>query len=80
MQAGIKHIPWVGSRIPMTVEWNSGGLIASTPDEWHTNLRQLLLDEEARTNLGQEGHDKSVHRELNEMVRNLEESNHTGDQ
>ena len=67
MQAGIKHLPWVASHLPMSVEWNAGGLLAASLDEWHTNLRQLLLDEESRVRLGEAGYQKAVTRELNQM-------------
>lgn len=67
MQAGIKRLPWVGSKLPMTVEWNAGGLIASTQDEWHTNLRQLLLDDDTREKLGEMGYQKAKDRELSQM-------------
>ncbi len=68
MQAGIKHIPWVGSRLPMVVEWSAGGLISATPDEWHTNLRQLVMDEVAREHLGNQGYQKSARREVDQML------------
>jgi tetratricopeptide (TPR) repeat protein len=69
MQAGIKKIPWVASRNPMTVGWGAGGLLATTPEEWHTNLRQLVIEEDARIHLGEAGYEKARLRELESMKK-----------
>jgi hypothetical protein len=67
MQAGIKHIPWVSSRLPMALAWDAGGLIAATTDEWHTNLRQLVMDENVREHLGNGGYNLAKSREVDLM-------------
>lgn len=68
MQAGVKYLPWIGSRLPMTMEWNAGGLLASSLDEWHTNLRQLVMEDETRQKLGEAGFQKAKTREAAYMV------------
>jgi tetratricopeptide (TPR) repeat protein len=55
MEAGVRGIPWIASPIPAHMKWSAGGLIANTPDEWHTYLRQMVLDSELRLTLGQAG-------------------------
>jgi hypothetical protein len=64
MEAGIKRIPWISSPNPASQDWRSGGLIAKTPDEWHTFLRQLVLDENLRSNLGKVGRVKAEEYEV----------------
>lgn len=55
LEAGMMGIPWIASPIPAYVEWHAGGLIASDANEWHTCLRQLVLDANLRSALGQAG-------------------------
>jgi tetratricopeptide (TPR) repeat protein len=69
MEAGVKRLPWVGSRIPSFMEWNSGGLLADTLEEWHTNLRQLVMDGEMRLKIGDAGCRKAQQREM-QLVKN----------
>lgn len=64
MEAGVKRIPWVGSRIPSFIEWNTGGLLADSLEEWHTNLRQLVMDVDMRIKLGDSGIRKAQQREM----------------
>lgn len=66
--AGIKQIPWVASKTASALEWNSGGLTASTLEEWHTNLRQLVMDAELREKLGKAGYRKSMGRETEQLI------------
>lgn len=64
MEAGVKRLAWVGSRIPAFLDWNNGGLLADTLEEWHTNLRQLVMDSEMRAKLGDAGCRKTQQREM----------------
>jgi hypothetical protein len=67
MEAGIRGIPWVASPIPAYQSWNAGGLLADTPEDWHTHLRQLVLDEGLRAALGQAGRSLAEGRKLNRL-------------
>jgi hypothetical protein len=73
MQAGVKHLSWVASRVPMTASWNAGGLLATSIDEWHTNLRQLVMDEDVRIKLGEAGYQKARTRENESMSQKWRE-------
>ncbi len=53
--AGERGIPWVASPLPEVVNWEKGGLMVNSVDEWHTYLRQLVLDDELRHTLGETG-------------------------
>jgi glycosyltransferase involved in cell wall biosynthesis len=64
MEAGIKRIPWLASPVPAFQDWKAGGLLANTLDEWHTYLRQLVMDKDLRTSLGEAGRQHSAHREM----------------
>ncbi len=55
MEAGLKSIPWIASPIPAFQEWAVGGLIATQREEWHTHLRQLVMDAGLRRSLGSQG-------------------------
>jgi len=68
LYAGIKHIPWVASKISSSLEWNSGGLISSSIEEWHTNLRQLVMDADLRNKLGEAGYTKAMSREVEGII------------
>jgi hypothetical protein len=63
LESGLRGIPWVASPIPPFMEWNVGGLVANTPDEWHTHLRQLVLDANLRITLGWTGHEMAKSRD-----------------
>jgi len=67
LEAGICRAPWLASPIPAFVSWEAGGLIATSPDEWHTNLRQLIVDQDLRAALGQAGHQKAQSRRINRL-------------
>ena len=67
MEAGIRRIPWVASPIPAYLEWGAGGLIARSAEEWHTHLRQLILDAGLRTTLGLAGRGKAEGREMSRL-------------
>lgn len=68
MEAGVRRIPWVASPLPSFLAWGIGGLIANTPDEWHTHLRQLVMDPTLRISLGQEGRLKAEEREMGRLA------------
>ena len=69
MEAGVRSIPWVASPIPAFIAWGAGGLIANSLDEWHTHIRQLVLDSNLRYSLGREGHQKAEEREMGRLGR-----------
>jgi hypothetical protein len=66
VEAGAKGIPWAASPVPAYVTWQAGGLIAATLDEWHTILRQMILDADLCRTLGMAG---KQHAEIREAVR-----------
>lgn len=65
MEAGAKGIPWIASDIPSFQHWKKGGVISETLDEWHLNMRHLVVDEELRRRLGREGRQAAEAREMN---------------
>ncbi|MCI0520737.1 MAG: tetratricopeptide repeat protein [Chloroflexi bacterium] len=67
LEAGMQGIPWVASPTPAYLEWREGGLIANTPDEWHTHLRQLVLDANVRATLGWTGGQKARQRSASQL-------------
>ncbi|RCK71672.1 MAG: Glycosyl transferase, group 1 [Anaerolineae bacterium] len=69
MDAGGRGIPWLASPSPAAVNWASGGLIAHSLDEWHTYLRQLVLDNDLRVSLGNAGGRQVQLRSLNLQSR-----------
>ena len=69
MDAGGRGIPWLASPFAAAVNWASGGLIANSLDEWHTYLRQLVLDNDLRVNLGKAGRQQVQLRSLNFQSR-----------
>jgi hypothetical protein len=68
MYAGIKKIPWVASPSSVSTKWTKGGILCSTLDEWHTNLRYLILDKELRFALGSDGFNKAATREIRTSI------------
>jgi len=64
MEAGAKGIPWVASPIQSFKNWQMGGVVSETMDEWHLNLRHLVMDEELRRRLGREGRMAAKAREM----------------
>lgn len=67
MEAGVRSIPWIASPTPAFIEWGAGGLVAHSLEEWHTDLRQLILDPDLRMALGQAGRQRAEGRELNHL-------------
>jgi glycosyltransferase involved in cell wall biosynthesis len=69
MEAGVRGIPWVASPIPAFNAWNAGGLVAYSPEEWHTYLRQLVIDAGLRASLGQAGRQQAEDREMGSLAK-----------
>lgn len=68
MEVGVRKIPWIGSPLPAAEEWTAGGLISRSVDDWYTHLKTLILDNDLRQKLAQEGFDKAQHREAKKMA------------
>jgi glycosyltransferase involved in cell wall biosynthesis len=69
LDAGGRGIPWLASPFAAALNWASGGLIANSLDEWHTYLRQLVLDHDLRVSLGNAGRQQVQLRSLNLQSR-----------
>ncbi len=67
MQAGARGIPWLASAIPAFRRWKNGGILSETLDEWHLNLRHLVMDGDLRRRLGAQGRAAAEAREINQM-------------
>ncbi len=67
MEASVKKLPWIATDIPAYMEWGKGGFIAHSPSEWHMYLRQLIMDDEMRASLGDEGFIKAQAREQQQL-------------
>ncbi len=67
VEAGAKGIPWVASSIPSFRHWQCGGVISESLDEWHLNIRHMIMDEELRRRLGEEGRSAAEAREMNRV-------------
>jgi len=68
IHAGVRGIPWVASPLPAYLEWGAGGFIASTAEEWHTYLRQLIVEAEVRRQLGRAGAAQAALRESRHLA------------
>jgi len=69
MEAGARGVPWIASPITSFRRWQAGGIISECLDEWHLNLRHLIMDEEYRRNLGEVGKQAARSREMNNLGR-----------
>ena len=69
VEAGAKGIPWVASPIPSFRRWEAGGIISESLNEWHLNLRHLVMDDELRRNLGKAGKSAARTREMGQLGR-----------
>ncbi len=69
VEAGAKGIPWIASPISSFRRWQAGGIISETLDEWHLNLRHLIMDDEFRRSLGEAGKHAARSREMNYVGR-----------
>lgn len=66
MEAGARGIPWLASAIPSFRRWKNGGMISESLDEWHLNMRHLILDQELRRRLGKQGQAAAESREMSQ--------------
>jgi hypothetical protein len=64
MYAGVKKVPWIASPYPAVTGWGNGGMVCKTMEEWHSNLRCLVLDEDLRLMLGNAGFNHASKREM----------------
>lgn len=64
MEAGAKGIPWIASPISSFRNWQAGGIISESLDEWHLNLRHLIMDDDFRSSLGEAGKHAAMSREM----------------
>jgi len=69
VEAGAKGIPWIASPISSFRRWQAGGIISESLDEWHLNLRHLVMDDEFRRSLGEAGKHAARSREMNYVGR-----------
>lgn len=68
VEAGAKGVPWIASPIPAFRDWTAGGIISeSFDDEWHLNLRHLVMDEKLRKKLGEAGRKAAAAREMDQL-------------
>lgn len=68
VEAGVKGIPWVASPIPSFLDWNTGGLIANSVDEWHAYLKRLVTEPDLRQTLRLAGIRHSEGREMEQLT------------
>ncbi len=69
VEASAKGIPWIASPIPSFRLWAAGGIISESIDEWHLNLRHLVMDQELRIMLGKAGLSAAREREMGQLGR-----------
>ena len=69
VEAGVAQIPWVASPAPAIIDWKEGGIIADSAEEWHSAIRELVLNENHRVMLAQAGALRAQHRELHEVSK-----------
>jgi glycosyltransferase involved in cell wall biosynthesis len=69
VEAGVKGVPWIASPISSFQHWQAGGIISESLDEWHPNLRHLIMDEKFRYSLGEAGKSAARSREMNYVGR-----------
>ena len=67
MEAGARSVPWIASMTPEFRRWHSGGILCETSDEWHLNLRHLVIDGSLRYQLGETGKHAARLREMSEL-------------
>ncbi len=67
VEAGARSIPWIATPLPAVNGWKAGGVTANLPDEWHSYLRQLILDENLRQWMGETGHQQALSREAGQL-------------
>jgi len=68
MEVGVRKAVWVASPNLAVEEWNSGGLIARSMDDWYTHLKTVIIDADLRQKLAQEGYTHALTREAKNMA------------
>jgi tetratricopeptide (TPR) repeat protein len=64
LEAGVRGVPWIASRIPSYDEWGAGGLFAEKTGDWYSLLRRLYDNATLREELGTKGKSKAGQREV----------------
>jgi glycosyltransferase involved in cell wall biosynthesis len=68
VEAGARRIPWIASPLPAVTSWKQGGALATSPEEWHSYLRQLIVDENLRHWMGETGQQLAHTREASQLM------------
>jgi glycosyltransferase involved in cell wall biosynthesis len=68
MEAGIRKVPWIAPPLPEVLQWEEGGLLASSLDEWYISLCKLVQNAELREKLGWAGYQKARAREMQQLA------------
>jgi glycosyltransferase involved in cell wall biosynthesis len=74
VDAGVRHMPWVASRLPAYEDWGKGGILvdsnkgSTNTGKWMEAIMSLVFDAELRKSLGEEGWAKANGREQNNIV------------
>jgi hypothetical protein len=67
VEAGVRKIPWLASPMPAFMEWAEGGILVNSPEKWYECLRQLVTNDQLRSDLGQKGNEKAQQREKDQI-------------
>jgi glycosyltransferase involved in cell wall biosynthesis len=62
LEAGLQKIPWLASRIPSYMDWETGGHFVQ-PKDWRAMIKRLGNNPEERETLGLNGFQKAKQRE-----------------
>jgi glycosyltransferase involved in cell wall biosynthesis len=68
VEAGAARVPFIASPTENYLAWGVGGLFASTPEEYYSHLKQLILEPETRQALADAGAVKAATREIDVIV------------
>jgi tetratricopeptide (TPR) repeat protein len=69
MESGIRKTVWIASPNPAIEEWQVGGFIARSSDDWYTHIKTIISDPDIVLRMAQEGHFKSLEREAAKISR-----------
>ncbi len=64
LEAGLRGIPWVASRIPAFEAWGVGGTFAADNKAWFAAIAKLVKDPDLRKLWGDEGREKAEERQV----------------
>ena len=67
VEAGARALPWIASPIPSFRNWITGGIIPESLEEWHLNMRQLIMDQGFCKRLGKAGRNAALTREMDQV-------------